>query len=177
MDFIKYLILFFILIIAVISDIKSRKIPNKLTFPAIILGLVINLVISFIEKKSLLMSLRLSLLGFITGIGIYFIPFAIGGFGAGDVKLIAAVGSFMGTRFTLLAGIYSFIIGGVLAILLLLIKTISGNKEENLNNSIKNIFNFFTYKTHIIPSKSTLPFSFSIFLSVILRLYIVYFLS
>lgn len=176
MDFIKYSVLFFILILAVISDLKSRKIPNKLTFPAIISGLGINIIISIIDKGNVFKMFIFSISGFLTGIGIYFIPFAVGGFGAGDVKLMGAVGAFMGPKFTLWSGIYSFIIGGLLAVLVLLIKTISGNKEENLNQSIKNVFNFFAYKTPIIPNKTTLPFSFSIFLAAILRFYIVYFI-
>ena len=158
--------------LSVFFDFKSRKIPNKLTFPAIILGLVVNIIIAVVGHTSVLESFGFSLLGFLAGIGIYFIPFALGGFGAGDVKLMGAVGAFMGAEFTFWTGIYSFIIGGVLAILTLLFKTLSGNKEENVQKSFKKVFNYFTYKVPITPSKTTLPFSLSIILAVLVRMHI-----
>lgn len=97
---------------AALLDIKYRKIPNWLTFSAMLAGVVLNLFFN-------INSWRLSLLGLLMGLVILLIPFILGGIGAGDVKLMMALGAFLGVKKIVAVGLCSGIAGGVLALLAL----------------------------------------------------------
>ena len=106
-------------------DAKERRIPNKITFIGIIVGLLFNLFVGG------WMGLLNSFLGMLAGIAIFFLPFAMGGMGAGDVKLMGAIGALMGWRFSLETAIYSALVGGVMVLVYLvytrkMLDTLSG---------------------------------------------------
>ena len=84
------------LIFAVI-DCKSHRIPNVLTVPIFCLGLGYQ---SFAHGVPGLLD---GLTGFATGFGILFVLWMIGGGGGGDVKLMGALGAWLGFERTLLA--------------------------------------------------------------------------
>jgi prepilin peptidase CpaA len=98
------------LLIAVITDIRSRRIHNWLTFPAIACGLLVNGVFEGAH------GLQFSLLGIAVS-SIWLILYLVGGTGAGDVKLLWAVGAMMGPKFAWWALLCTMISGGVLAII------------------------------------------------------------
>lgn len=97
------------------TDLKTRKIPNKLTFSAMLAGLVLNLVL--FGFKGLIGSFLGILMGFAA-----FIFFAIGALKAGDVKLYMAIGAFTGWRFCGYAIVYSILVGGVAAFIFMLMQ-------------------------------------------------------
>lgn len=106
-----------VLMLVVISgffDVKKRKIPNKITFTGIIVGLIINLITGG------WMGLLLSIGGMFAGLAVFFFPFVMGGMGAGDVKLMGAIGALMGWKFSLLTALYSALVGGAMVIVFLL---------------------------------------------------------
>lgn len=109
-------ILFLIIIISVYTDLKSRRILNIVTLPAIIIGILLNTITGGID------GLLFSGKGFLLGLGIFIIPFLRGGMGAGDVKLMAAIGALKGASFVFHAFIYTAIIGGVISLILLIRK-------------------------------------------------------
>lgn len=118
-------LLMLLVVTSAIFDAKERRIPNKITFLGIILGLFINL---FLGGWTGLFN---SFLGMLAGIAIFFIPFAMGGMGAGDVKLMGAIGALMGWRFSLETAIYSAVVGGVMVFVYLaytgkILETLSG---------------------------------------------------
>ena len=76
-----------------LCDLRSRRIPNLLTGPAILFGLLFHLV------QGGPMQLGLSVLGGLIAGGAFFLFFVAGGMGAGDVKLMAAVGCLAGTAY------------------------------------------------------------------------------
>ena len=94
-------------------DAKERRIPNKITFMGIIVGLLFNLITG--GGTGLLNSF----LGLLAGIAIFFIPFAVGGMGAGDVKLMGAIGALMGWRFSMETAFYSAFVGGLMVLVYL----------------------------------------------------------
>ena len=102
--------------IAVVTDLRRRRIYNLLTFPAMALGLVLNT--SMDGGKGLLLSAA----GLLLGAALFFIPVAAGGRGAGDLKLLAAIGALGGPVFVFWCAIFTSIIGGVFAIVVLLAK-------------------------------------------------------
>lgn len=97
-------------------DLTQKKIPNFITFPGMVLGLI-----SYIYLDGLA-GFLFSLQGLGLGIALFFIPFAMGGMGAGDVKLMGAIGALTGTYFVLWAGIYTALWGGVIAVIILIYK-------------------------------------------------------
>jgi prepilin peptidase CpaA len=98
-----------IISIALFTDLKSRKIPNYLTLGGALIGFIIN------GLTAGLSGIQASALGWILGLALLLIPFFLGGMGAGDVKLMAAIGAWMGTAFVLQAMLWTALVGGVIA--------------------------------------------------------------
>ncbi len=71
---------------AAVSDVSTRRIPNWLTYPALLAGLLLRF--SFQGWSGL----RSALLGMLVAGGIFMLFYMIRAMGAGDVKLMAAVG-------------------------------------------------------------------------------------
>ncbi|WP_251553647.1 A24 family peptidase [Neobacillus muris] len=126
--------LFTILIISLITDIKYRRIYNVVTFPAMLIGLIGNTVTSGWD------GLFFSLLGLLTGLGLLLIPYALGAMAAGDVKLLMAIGAIEGAAFTFGAFLYVAIIGGIIALGILI-------WHKELLQSLKRIFLSAQFKT------------------------------
>ena len=101
--------------IAVFRDFKDRKIPNLITFPMMLAGLTFHFV------NSGLPGLGFSAFGLIVGIGVFFIPYLLGGMGAGDAKLMGAAGALLGAAGVALAAAISALFGFIYAIILLVI--------------------------------------------------------
>ena len=114
-------------IISVFTDLKERKIYNMVVVPAAVCGLVVNS--WFSGTNGLVFSLK----GLGAGLALMFIPFALGGFGAGDVKLVGAIGSLKGTLFVFKVFLATGIAGGILAVLLLV-------KQKRLLSTLKRIW-------------------------------------
>jgi len=96
--------------IAAVTDIRSQRIPNWLTFPTLLLAPVAYVIASRMD------GLTTSLLGLL-GCGI--IPYVIfhkGGMAGGDVKLFAAIGAVAGFALGIEAEFYAVIFAGVFAL-------------------------------------------------------------
>jgi prepilin peptidase CpaA len=98
-----------VLLIAAFTDLKSRRIPNWLTLPALPIGLIAQTVYGD--------GFWQGLLGALGGFAALFALFAIGASGAGDVKLFTVVGSFVGIRNLGLVFVLVALIGGVAAVI------------------------------------------------------------
>ena len=110
------LLLLLLLVLAAVFDIRTHRIPNKLNLLILILGLSLQTWFLGLD------GLTSGLLGLAVGLGM-FIPFyLLGGFGAGDVKLMAVVGTFLGPQDTFLAAALTLFVGAVMGLLLLLLK-------------------------------------------------------
>jgi prepilin peptidase CpaA len=98
---------------AIASDLRWRTIPNWLTGPSILVGLGLHTVMN--QLTGFVFSLE----GAVLGLGLFVILYVCGWMGAGDVKLLAAVGSFLGPAQTLSAAIVIALVGGLLALVIL----------------------------------------------------------
>ena len=107
------IILLLILGTAIASDLRWRTIPNWLTAPAVLVGLGFHTVMN--QFAGFVFSLE----GAAVGLGLFIILYVCGWMGAGDVKLFAAVGSFLGPAQTISAAIVIALVGGLLAFLVL----------------------------------------------------------
>jgi len=98
------------LVVAAVIDGIKLKVPNWLTFP-MVLGAWITSTVCFGWA-----GLGYSLLGTAVGLGLLLPAYAIGGMGAGDVKLLAGVGAWVGVTTTFWAFVVSAVVGGLIAI-------------------------------------------------------------
>ena len=96
--------------IATVVDIRTRRIPNELT--AAMAGVGVGLSATGVSG----VPLWASALGFAVGLLLMMPGHVLGATGAGDVKLMAAVGAILGPTMVVKAFLFTAIAGGVLAI-------------------------------------------------------------
>lgn len=142
LNYINSIILIIMLLFSSFCDVKYKKIPNILTLPVMLWGLLSNTIISGFK------GFQFSIFGLLFGIGIFILPFAWYLIGGGDVKLMGVVGALMGWKFSLSAVLYSGIAGGIIAIII----TVFHKDFFHLLNKItipifRPILNFFYKRT------------------------------
>jgi prepilin peptidase CpaA len=94
-------------------DYSQRRVPNWLNAALIVLGFIVQGY--FFGASGLLAGLG----GLAVGFGVLIIPWAMGGMGAGDVKLMAAIGVWFGPWMTLIAFAAGALVGGVIAVIMI----------------------------------------------------------
>lgn len=118
-------VLILVLMIAVYFDFRFRKIPNKVTFPAITFGIIYWLF------SSNLVGFSFSIGGVLVGFLVFIVPYIAGGMGAGDVKLMMAVGALLGWKFTVLSALLTAVAGGIIALGYIIFN--NGGKDARAN--------------------------------------------
>jgi prepilin peptidase CpaA len=113
---IQFIILALCIAIAMFTDVRRCIIPNWLTVGGTVCGLIFHLVMDGG------MGLLFSLVGFGAGFILLLILYAMGGLGAGDVKLFGAIGAITGAQFTLYSMMYSIFFAGFIGCILLLVR-------------------------------------------------------
>ena len=119
--------LFTVIILALYYDVQTLKIKNKITVSYLVLGLILNTLLSGSQ------GLVFGLMGMIIGLLSLFWLYLLGGVGAGDVKLFAAIGAIMGKSYIIDLAIYSSICAGIVGICAMIY-------YRKLQKSFKNIF-------------------------------------
>lgn len=97
-------------IIACAVDLRTRRIPQVLTIGGALAGLFFHWVTGGWAGAGA------SLAGFVIGILIFLAPFALGGLGGGDVKLLGALGAWFGPTEAVWVALYAGAVGLVLAV-------------------------------------------------------------
>ena len=112
----ELLIIFIVLVTATAAgfDIVKHKIPNMLNFPAM-LGAVV-----YFTALHGWDGFVFSACGMLTGIALLLLPYLMGGMGAGDAKLMGAVGACLGTEHAIKAFIYVAAMGCVYALIVMI---------------------------------------------------------
>ena len=105
-----------ILIAAAVIDGWILKVPNWLTFPLVLAGWAAG---AYCGGAG---GLGLSIAGTLVGLGLLLPAYAIGGMGAGDVKLMAGIGAWIGAMATFYAFCVSSVVGGVIAVAMVLFR-------------------------------------------------------
>ena len=108
------------LILAAVIDGFELKVPNWVTFPMVISGWIYSVAFAHTMEMTWYEGLGWSMFGTFVGLALLLPAYAIGGMGAGDVKLLAGVGAWMHGQHTFYAFCLSAIIGAVLAVIMVL---------------------------------------------------------
>jgi prepilin peptidase CpaA len=92
------------------SDLRSRRIPNALTASGMAVGLAAH------AASAGLMGFATAGCGLLLAVGLLLLPFALGGIGGGDVKMMAAVGALVGPTALLASLLAGMLLGGLVAV-------------------------------------------------------------
>jgi len=133
MEFVKYAVFGALMLALVVTDFRDRILPDELTLAGVILGVGFSLLLDVGDGTALWMTQSLgawpaamrsvldSLLGAAAGAGAlwlfreaYYLWRGIEGMGFGDLKLMAAVGAFLGVKVTLLTILLGALTGSIL---------------------------------------------------------------
>jgi prepilin peptidase CpaA len=101
--------------VACVTDIRTRRVPNGLTFCAAAAGVAFSLLAAGWPGAGM------SVAGWLVGCAIFLPFFALGGMGGGDVKLLAAIGAWLGPTAVVWVALYTALAGGVMALAVSLI--------------------------------------------------------
>ncbi|MFQ5351703.1 MAG: prepilin peptidase [Candidatus Binatia bacterium] len=104
------------LAIAGLSDLRSRRISNRLNLGATVIGLWLHFVGGGLD------GLCFAAAGWVVGLTLLLLPFAAGLVGGGDVKFTAAAGAFLGYRLLLVGLAAGVLLGGVVGLITLLVR-------------------------------------------------------
>src|SRR5438132_6792424 len=136
------------MVVAAVIDGWKLKVPNWLTFPLIISGWLLGLVHDFGWLAGV-GGIGASLAGTALGFALLLPVYAIGGMGAGDVKMQMGFGAWVGAFFGLSQGLkivfYAFcaaaLIGGILALAMIVVRRQFQRNLENTREIVADLLN------------------------------------
>ena len=99
-----------VLAIATATDLRSRRIPNWLVLPFLVAGIAVSI------WQHGWHGLGQSVAGIALGAASFGVLFCMGGMGMGDVKLIAAIGAWVGAAQLVTAMVFTGLAGGLIAV-------------------------------------------------------------
>jgi len=118
-----------LLLFAAIADYRSRRIPNQIVLLGISFAMIDQCV-----RWPLLEGPLFVVGGLVVGLGLFLPLYLLRAMGAGDVKLLAMVGAFLGPTDTFRVALATMIIGGVMAIVFVVLKGTVGRLAQNLRS-------------------------------------------
>ena len=152
--------MFLLLATATLEDVKRHRIPNSIAFSGAGLGILFNAVLpegfGFVNP---MLPGGLGFLGGLEGLALglaLLLPiYLLRAMGAGDVKLMAMVGAFLGPEDILGAVLVTFLAGGVLSIGFALKNRVAGRVFQNIR--IMLYMGFFKAATGSLPTMEDAP--------------------
>lgn len=118
---------------AVATDLRSRRIPNALVFAGTCLAFLVHTLALATEAPALAGARWWApLAGWGVGLLALMPLYLVRALGAGDLKLLAMVGAFVGAPTVLAAALYTLLAGGVLSLLVMLGRGVAARTLDNL---------------------------------------------
>ncbi len=113
-----------LMLLAARQDLSSNRIPNRIVLIGVVLGVVLNGVLpegwGFNSQIPGALGWWASLKGLAVGMGVFLPIYWLRAMGAGDVKMMGMVGAFLGPDDVLGAILSIFVVGGVMALLVVM---------------------------------------------------------
>jgi prepilin peptidase CpaA len=133
-----YAVIVVLLCIACWRDVQSRRIPNTLVVVGLALGLFIQAAAPsgsglFHPTQAGSLGLTAALLGAVVGLALLMPFYVFRAMGAGDVKLMAMMGAWLGATSVAWAALFTLLAGGVLSIIVMLATRSSRQVFSNLH--------------------------------------------
>lgn len=151
-------ILVAVIVIAAVINYRFKKVPNTITFSAAVAGLIM----AYLESG--FVGVAVSTVGLVIGMGLLYLPYAAGGMGAGDVKLLGAIGAIKGPWFVFITFLATIILGGIMAIFRIAF-VLKRDEMRILGESIKTAYYTRSWSAIEIPEyakKEKLPYAVAI---------------
>jgi prepilin peptidase CpaA len=152
-------------LIAGFTDWRSRRIPNWLTVSALLVGIVAN------ASTNGWPGAKSALLGALLGLAIL-LPFVlIRALGAGDWKLVGALGAWLGPSRLIAVLIVTIFVAGIMAVILVIWKRRLGQTLRNIGHMIAAIFTLHLPGPEVSldnPDSAKVPFGVAVAVSVVL---------
>lgn len=130
---VRMLALLVLLVLASVSDWRTYRIPNWLTFGGTLFALVYGTLAARTPAVGALSAFGGLAVGFAAMLTFY----VIGIMGAGDVKLMAMVGAFLGPQQTVTAVLFTFIAGGIAALAFAVHRRRLGHMLGNVKTAVQ----------------------------------------
>ncbi len=150
------LIVVFTLAIAILFDCIKGTIPNWLTMSSVLAAVGYRGLVQYYQEGVL--CIQPVFWGVIIGGSIMIVLFLLGGIGGGDVKLMMALGAWLGPLGVASVAIYSFICGALIAALFIMIK----KTGLDLKNVWYDILTLFLTRTRLSVDQNRVYFPFSV---------------
>ena len=109
-----------------VSDIRSARIPNRLTYSALLAALSLRLALLGLS------GLKSGTVGMLVAGGLFCVLFVLGAMGGGDLKLMAAVGAWVGSTQVMTLILAAALAGGLLAIGRIIFTKMVGQTLRNI---------------------------------------------
>ena len=119
-----------------VTDWRSRRIPNWITVPGLFAGLLLNFYVYGLA------GVEQSLLGIALGLALLFPFLWIRALGAGDWKLMGAIGAVVGPHHLLIVLLWTVLVNGAMAAAMILWKKRVRQTAYNLGHMLASIFAF-----------------------------------
>ena len=152
-------VLLLVVVAAAITDLAIRKIPNKL----LLAGMSAVLALHLIHPTSA--GLPSALGGAAIGFAFFLPLYAVRGMAAGDVKMMATVGLFLGPSETVQACVLTWCLGGLMALLIILFTRRWSAAYTNLRNLLLPVLLRLGPGTAPRESVGSMPYGFAIALA------------
>lgn len=116
---------------AAVCDVRTHRLPNALTYGGIASGILCR---TLIDGWA---GMEQALLGGLLSGGVFFLFYLVQGLGAGDVKLMAAIGSWVGLEQSLVVLLATAVAGGVLAVVYMIFHRRFGRTMRNIGTLVR----------------------------------------
>lgn len=132
------ILLIIVLTICLFTDLRYKKIYNVILVPTALLALGYHLYSGGSAE------LWWSIKGLLLGMALLFIPFVLGGMGAGDVKLLGVIGAIAGPSFVWVVFLATAMVGGIISLVILI-------RERRLLIGLKTVYYTFLSLLGLMP--------------------------